>query len=316
MPFIEQLTHSPSQLHSFTLSKNLLRIQQQYAEQGREIYFFVARTLGDRFWGEGLACINISIDPNIYVMNHTVRISETVGVNTIRIILARSNVAWELILQAVDLYMNPTLLLSLLSREEIQAGIVATRNQWIDDLEYTINEREQIIQDNYAKLVVLKQGIGTWTNRLLEDHHEAILRLPEVSQISYQNERFMKVVLGTPTRIPLGGGLYVELGPYTITVDFNHSRLDRVRINTLGPSIEGFDHPHIQGGIVCWGTIQPQISAALYKLDLKNFFQLCIIFLEQYNPDDCYLVLAKWIGRLEEDNYDEDEEPEGEYYAP
>ncbi len=110
-------------------------------------------------------------------------------------------------------------------------------------------------------------------------------------------------IIGTTQPININFDDYeYRFDPYQIEVNI---REGKVQIAGSSNEVNGYIHPHISDGSICWGNIGPAITRLQGELELHGLFQLVHQFLSTYNEDDPFQRIEHWNPNWEEE-MDED----------
>lgn len=101
--------------------------------------------------------------------------------------------------------------------------------------------------------------------------------------------------------------LHVDLGQLAVKIDFTNGFKFTVIPYKNNIELNGYYHPHIQHGSICWGEAQTMATKHIANLDLDKALRLLHALLNSYNPGSPYVRLAelklngKKYGRTPED---------------
>lgn len=314
------LSQTPSITIPPTLANNLIKYQQQYeASHDTPIAFGLFNNEWGSFYNDskyGFDSLNIALVTDMGdLYEDYYHMSNSIVLNENYLVLGRSNIAYSDLAKALDLLLDKDTLITFLSQIRLERLIISSRIQLVADLDYVIKEDESILRSQYEKLSMLKAAIKSFRSGFMHNMYEDILSIPEVFDINFRTNRYMDVTI-RPIQIPLqdNGASWVELGGYKIKIDFQRLTVDHVKIFNLVNPINGHDHPHVSEQSICWGNLKIEASRYLCMLQITNFIECCIRFLESYNHDDCYITLSHWLddGARNDSDVDDVTEPEQE----
>lgn len=62
--------------------------------------------------------------------------------------------------------------------------------------------------------------------------------------------------------------------------------------------VDGYSHPHISNGTVCWGNAQDTVVNALMAFDIASTLKVVQTILTTYNPDSPYVEMSRfWVAQ-------------------
>jgi hypothetical protein len=89
-------------------------------------------------------------------------------------------------------------------------------------------------------------------------------------------------------------GRSAELGPFEISLDFNGNNGGYPRIHNTANRRGGYDHPHVQNGQFCGGSLTDTLHRMAQERKIAELVAFTIDLLGSINPDDDWARRAEW----------------------
>ena len=135
--------------------------------------------------------------------------------------------------------------------------------------------------------------------------------IDKIEYVDVPNGAFKLIVttidISLPVSIPsIGSEVQVPIGRFEITFSMNVSSTTE---ESIGISIKNLDHthttvahPHVNGGIPCWGELYEVVYQKRNTLAICELIDITVQFLLSYNPNSAYAqALLGWYHRMPED---------------
>lgn len=118
---------------------------------------------------------------------------------------------------------------------------------------------------------------------------DAIVRHPSTSRATFEGSRI--IIDTNDIDISNDDGETTLLGKIRIT--FNTSTL-AITLENLTNKIRNRDHPHVENGSPCWGSLNSTISQLASDMDIGGLYETILAYLGSYNPEDDWGRYGQW----------------------